>query len=94
MSEQFNDLFWYGEVPRLPALQPLYWPYAPQHAPNFQTYVCQAFKHMPVTTLDTYVAPKAAPYQSYYAQTRINGPNYAIYGNAPTSGVYTGVQEE
>jgi hypothetical protein len=94
MDEDLNQLFWFDVVPLMPRLQPRYWPFAPQHAPAFEVYRCQATVHKAFTTLDTYVAPAPAQKQSYYSARANQGNGTVLWGNAPTSGVYTGVQKE
>ncbi len=95
IAEDLNRLFEYDEVPLMPRLQPRYWPYAPQHAPAFEVYRCNAFVHLPFTTLNTYVAPKPPRWKEDLGQTKaIAGNGVVMWGNAPYSGVYTGVQEE
>lgn len=72
---------------------PSYWPYAPQHAPQFDVYFA-IFSQRGTTTLDTYVAPGPRGATDTHQSLAVAGNGLVYTGNAPTSGVYTGVQQE
>jgi hypothetical protein len=87
------DLYNYEYIQRLPYVQPTDWQAAPLHAPAFNTYICNATQ-LGATSLDTYVAPQIARGTQYYSANGLQGNGSVVYGNAPTSGIYTGIQQE
>jgi hypothetical protein len=87
------DLYHYEFLPNTPYAQPTDWQSAPLHADAFNIYICNA-KQLGSTSLDTYVAPPINRGEQYYNATALQGNGTVIYGNAPTSGIYTGVQQE
>lgn len=94
MYPDLNQLWVYDFLARLPYPQPRFWPYAPLHEPMFAVHRDVA-SQMGATTLDTYVAPRPPAWRQDLGQTAaIPGNGIVLYGNAPTSGVYTGVQAE
>ena len=94
MPEDLNQLFWYEEQELIPRLVPKYYPYAPLHEPAFEVYRAQA-SQLGVTTLNTFVAPAPPQWKQDLGQTQgISGNGIVFTGNAPSSGVYTGVQQE
>jgi hypothetical protein len=91
-----SNLYQFDQVPRQPYVQPRYWPACPMQAPTFYPYITSAYVHRPFTTLDTYVAPlgNRAIDAGAGVTKAIPGNTYVLWGNAPTDGVYTGVQRE
>ena len=91
-----SNLYYFEEVQRLPYIQPRYWPYAPMQAPTWNPYITHAYVNRPFTTLDTYVAPLGNRAIDVGAGTAnvIPGNTYALWGNAPVDGIYTGIQKE
>lgn len=96
MAEDLNQLYAFDVIPLMPRLQPRYWPYAPVSDGRFEVYRCTTNMHLPMTTLDVYEAPTPPGWKQDLGQTKLVPlqSGYSTYGNAPTSGVYTGVQQE
>jgi hypothetical protein len=95
--EDLNRMFEFDWQPRgLPVAIPRYWPYAPDHAPAFEVWRCNAFVQQPFTTLDSFIPPAPPNWTMALGQAKVvpmQGQRL-LYGNAPTRGIYTGVQEE
>ncbi len=90
-----NNLNAYDLVPNMPAVRPRYYPEVPTRADTFEVYHAVA-SQMGVTTLDSYYAPDAtiAPGLGLGNSYAIPGNGIVLTGNAPTSGIYTGIQQE
>lgn len=80
--------------PVLPVAVPRDWPFAPLHAPAQGAYYNCVFKQQGQTSLDTYVAPRVNMGSQYYTAYGSVGNGKTFTGNAPTAGIYTGVQQE
>lgn len=94
MEDLYNLNQW-DSIPRLPAVQPSYYPFAPAHAQTFQRYQ-SCLIPLGHTTLDTYSAPAPVirPGGGNGNVVGIPGNGLVLSGNAPYQGVYTGVQQE
>jgi hypothetical protein len=93
--EDLNQLEAYDLIPRVPAVQPRWFPFAPFRDPTFQVYQSRMIP-LGHTTLDTYVAPGPSfnPGGGNGLVSAIPGNGIVLAGNAPYTGVYTGIQQE
>lgn len=89
-----SNLYEFDWSPVLPVAVPRDWPYAPLHEPSQGGYYTCTFAQQGNTSLDTYVAPQIARGTQYYDAQASHGNGIVVYGNAPTSGIYTGIQQE
>lgn len=89
-----SKLYEYNISPVLPALIPRDWPSVPMPAPWEGEYYNCVFMQQGNTTLNTFAAPAPNLGTQYYDSQARQGNGLTFYGNAPTSGIYSGVQQE
>lgn len=89
-----NNLNAYDFVPNMPAVRPRYFPAVPFPANTFNVYIAVA-SQLGATTLDAYSAPRIPTAQNPYGNSKaIPGNGIVLTGNAPFTGIYTGLSEE
>ncbi len=90
-----NRLDYYETVSNMPAVRPRYVVAVPFRADTFANAYSHA-SQMGATTLDEYFAPDGifAPGSAQGNSYAIAGNGIVLAGNAPTTGIYTGIQQE